>query len=263
MTDTLDQQRLQKIHELESFSRPTKEEVDVPVTRPVFTTPLTSLDNLKEGEHAHLECRLEPINDANLKVEWFINGASIRTGHRFRTTHDFGYVALDILYTYPEDSGTYICKATNALGEAVNTCNVSVSSGTNMYLDSNNPGGWEKIRALESHGVHARPAEEETPSVPPRFVTELQGTTQLAEGQTAHLECRIEPIHDSKLRVEIYHNDKPLQSASRYHVTSDFGYIAIDIKHVYAQDSGKYTVRLVNECGECSSSVNIEVNHYF
>lgn len=74
----------------------------------------------------HLECRLEPVNDPNLRVEWFINGKSIKTGHRFRTTHDFGFVALDILYAYPEDTGTYMCKAVNKLGEAVNTCSVEV-----------------------------------------------------------------------------------------------------------------------------------------
>ena len=47
-------------------------------------------------------------------------------GHRFKTTYDFGFVALDILYAYPEDSGTYMCKAKNIAGEAVTTCIVSV-----------------------------------------------------------------------------------------------------------------------------------------
>lgn len=47
-------------------------------------------------------------------------------GHRFKTTYDFGFVALDILYAYSEDSGTYMCKARNASGEAVTTCSVSI-----------------------------------------------------------------------------------------------------------------------------------------
>ncbi len=105
-----------------------------------------------------MECRLEPVNDPNLRVEWFVNGMAIKSGHRFRATHDFGYVALDVLYTYPEDTGTYMCKATNALGEAVNTCTIAVAGRKSIYLDSQHPEGWEKIRALESH-TQVRPEE--------------------------------------------------------------------------------------------------------
>ncbi len=101
-------------------------EPEVQISKPVFTTALNNAENIAEQGHVHLECRLEPINDPNLRVEWFVNGKAIQTGHRFRTTHDFGYVALDILYAYAEDSGTYMCKAVNRLGEAMNTCSVKV-----------------------------------------------------------------------------------------------------------------------------------------
>ena len=37
---------------------------------------------------------------------------------------DFGYVALDILWTYPEDSGTYMCKATNKHGTATTEAHI-------------------------------------------------------------------------------------------------------------------------------------------
>ena len=56
----------------------------------------------------------------------FVNNKAIRIGSRFRTTHDFGYVALDVLQSYAEDSGTYMCRATNKLGEAVNSSSVSI-----------------------------------------------------------------------------------------------------------------------------------------
>lgn len=42
------------------------------------------MDNLVEGERCHLECRLEPINDPNLKVEWFVNGVEIKAGESTR-----------------------------------------------------------------------------------------------------------------------------------------------------------------------------------
>lgn len=108
--ETLDEQRLQKIRQLENYQKPKTPEVEEVGQKPVFLTPLASLENLKEGDHAHLECRVEPINDANLRIEWYRNGKQINAGHRYRTTHDFGYVALDILYVYGEDTGT--CKCT-------------------------------------------------------------------------------------------------------------------------------------------------------
>lgn len=53
------------------------------------------------------------------------------TGSRFIETHNFGFVALDILCAYPEDGGTYTCKATNPLGSAVTsavlTCTGKIS----------------------------------------------------------------------------------------------------------------------------------------
>ena len=47
--------------------------------------------------------------------------------------YDFGFVALDILYTYPEDSGVYMCKATNRYGSDVNQVQLRCLG---MYTDS-------------------------------------------------------------------------------------------------------------------------------
>lgn len=125
-SETLHEEGLKKIQALETPYVQEKEEIPFVPRRPEFIVPLISLHNLKEGDRLHLECRLEPINDPKLKVEWFINGVEIKKAHRFRMTHDFGYVALDLLYSYPEDSGTFMCKATNEQGEAVTTCCVQI-----------------------------------------------------------------------------------------------------------------------------------------
>lgn len=74
-----------------------------------------------------MECRVVPINDPGLIIQWFLNGKPLAHGHRFKTMMDFGYVYLDILYAYPEDSGTYTCKAINQLGQAETQCAISVS----------------------------------------------------------------------------------------------------------------------------------------
>jgi len=256
--DTLDAARLEKIRTLESSEETQREEITLELQKPVFTTPLNNLENVGEGEHAHLECRLEPVNDPKLRVEWFVNGKEIKTGHRFRTTHDFGYVALDILYGYPEDSGTYMCKATNDLGEAVNTCTIKVGARKSLYLDTQHPEGWQKIRSLESRQVDSAGEKEEVQPAP-HFVQELRGSSQLAEGGVAHMEGRVEPVHDPKLRVEWFHNGSPLQSASRFRTTFDFGYVSLDISTLVSGDAGEFTCKVINEAGDASSSLTVQV----
>jgi UV DNA damage repair endonuclease len=41
--------------------------------------------------------------------------------------HDFGYVALNMKYVNPEDSGTYTCRAINELGQAVTSASLIVN----------------------------------------------------------------------------------------------------------------------------------------
>lgn len=62
-----------------------------------------------------------------MKIEWLHNGKPLQTGHRFRSTYDFGFAALDVLGVYPEDSGEYTCKATNKIGTAKSSVNLNVT----------------------------------------------------------------------------------------------------------------------------------------
>ena len=137
LLDTMDRDRLTQLKNLESRARPAPVEGETELMKPVFTTALNNAEGVTEQGRVHLECRLEPINDPNLIVEWFMNGKAIQSGHRFKTRNDFGFVALDILYAYPEDSGTYMCKATNKLGEAVNTCSVEVVGKKHVQYSQN------------------------------------------------------------------------------------------------------------------------------
>ena len=81
----------------------------------------------------------------------------------------------------------------------------------------------------------------------------------MVEGQTAHLEAQVEPLHDANLRIEFYRDGKPLPSASRYHITFDFGYVALDIGHIVPEDAGVYTAKAINALGEAVSTIKIKV----
>lgn len=80
----MDSQRpegLEKIRQLEEqtpFQRPEIPDV-VTRQRPVFTQPLQNIDSIAEGQTAHFECRLIPVGDATLKVEWFRNEKPLET----------------------------------------------------------------------------------------------------------------------------------------------------------------------------------------
>ena len=91
------------------------------------------------------------------------------------------------------------------------------------------------------------------------FVTQLQGISTLEEGQSAHFEAKIEPIHDPKLRVEFFHNGKPLQQANRIHTVCDFGYVALDISQLVSSDGGEYVCRAYNALGESKSVINLNI----
>ena len=97
---------LPKLHALEADYRYVRQEEEMPTfQRPIFTSPIKNIDNIVEGQSAHFECRLIPIGDPTLEVEWFVNNIPLKTGSRFITINDFGFIALDITHVLPEDSG--------------------------------------------------------------------------------------------------------------------------------------------------------------
>lgn len=48
------------------------------------------------------------------------------SGHRFRTVCEFGLISLDIVTVYPEDSGKYEARVTNASGSVSSSVSIQV-----------------------------------------------------------------------------------------------------------------------------------------
>lgn len=98
---------LEKIQDLEDSQIREKPDFseEIKGRAPVFTVPLSNVDSLREGENVHFEARVTPTDDPKLRIEWYWNGKPLKTGSRFRTFCDFGFVILEISPVYPEDSG--------------------------------------------------------------------------------------------------------------------------------------------------------------
>lgn len=132
----------------------------------MFTTSPKSIE-IKEGQRAHFECRLIPVSDPTMKVEWFRNNVPLKSGSRFTETNSFGFVALDILYAYPEDAGTYTCRAANALGQAVTSSQLIVHTKKSIVRETQNQTALSQIQYLEdtSRSERAPDLDESTTQV--------------------------------------------------------------------------------------------------
>ncbi len=266
----MQQNTLEKLQTLESLKlrRPGAGPESSSAAAPRFTVPIENVNDLREGENAHFEARLVPMDDPTLTIEWFWNGKALKAGSRIRTFCDFGFVILEISPIYPEDSGEYLCKAKNAHGEAVTTATLTCSGKRNIIMDSQLPKGMEgaidKIADLEGMGrlrSADRPGEGDGAGQPPEFLLTLQDLL-LVENSLAHFETRLTPINDPSMRVEWFQNGKQLSAGSRIKTINDFGFVILEVANVLTRDSGNYTCKATNKHGEATISCNVVVKSH-
>ena len=185
---------------------------------------------------------------------------TIFSGSRTNTINDFGHISLDIRGLRDSDSGVYECRAVNSLGEAVTTASVTVQAKGSLILDSQHPGGMQKITALESAKGRRQLADHpEATFGKPVFTAPLQGTAEVGEGHAAHMECRVVPVGDPALTFAWAKNGEPVRIGSRIQASHDFGFVTLDILQCVPEDAGMYTVTARNLAGESSSSFALHV----
>ena len=218
---------------------------------PKFVSQLKGTNVILEGQRAHFECRLEPQNDPNMKVEWLHNGQQLKASSRIQTHYDFGYVAIDILDAKKEDAGSYTLIATNTLGSQRTTVELKVDAHIQLVDQSTiHAKAIEETKRFEMKTESRQELviqQEVTSQAKPVFRTPLQDPQPVIEGQNIHLEARLEPIGDPFMRVEWFCNGRPLTIGSRFRTYNDFGFIALDIISVNTSDAGKYVCKATNQ----------------
>lgn len=264
------QNYIQSVEQLEQYQKYQNmkfyEETPESTQRPEFKTPISDQLNIREGGFAHFEGRLEPVSDPTLRVEWLKDGHPIEASSRITTFCNFGYVALTIKQVTIHDVGHYTCRAYNSLGEAHITGKLTVVSRQDIIVDSQTSHmGMEKLQYLEDSSRYTRTTQEEQQVVQtaPRFLGPLKATNKIVEGQRAHFEARLEPQSDLTMRVEWYHNGRPVMTANRIQTYHDFGYVAMDILDVRGEDSGTYTLVATNAAGQAQLDTQMIVESKF
>ncbi|KAK6058392.1 hypothetical protein COOONC_04040 [Cooperia oncophora] len=216
------EQKAKAVSDLEEVlhRKPEEAVVEVKEAMPVFIEPLSAPVECDEGDRAHFTARYEPLNDNKLQVQWFHDGRPLKTGSRVKTINDFGFVVLEISPVYPEDSGEYSCRAMNLVGEAVTSTRLTCNPIERIIRESQLPGKMAEGAQARIGEIEApRPAPEERPDVdygPPKFTTPLaHSPPELLEGQMAHLEAQVTPVLDPTLKIEWFHDGKPMTHSNR------------------------------------------------
>merc|ERR1712012_394242 len=227
---------------------------------PRFVTQIQSITSLEEMQAAKVECQLAPVGDPNMKVEWFWNGKPLSFKTRFTPIYDFGYVAMNFGWVYPEDSGEYICRATNAYGSDETRAIIKCSGKTGIVYESQLPKGMmsiEKIREMESGWQRAPELlETEQEKFKPCFVTKPEAVST-TEGGSARLCCRVTGY--PKPRVMWLINGHTVINGSRHKLIYD-GMWHLDIPKCQDRDGGKIEVIARNQCGEAYATTTLKVS---
>lgn len=120
--------------------------------------------------------------------------------------------------------------------------------------------GLEKVQEVDDFAASKYQRQMSGPEAefpPPVFIVPLLQQTTVEEAKPLHLECQVEPKTDPNLKVDWYFNSKALVHGSRFKMTSDFGFVTLDLTEVYERDQGIYTCKAYNKAGEAFTSSTI------
>ena len=159
---------------------------------PRFVSQMPNVTS-REMASAKFECQLAPVGDPNMRVDWFFNGQPLIAKTQFMPINDFGYIALNFGWVYKQDSGEYVCKASNQFGTAEIKANLSCGGKTGVIYDSQLPAGMasiEQIHDMEMKVVKEYEPEEHEARTKPCFMTKPEAV-RVTEGETARFCCRV------------------------------------------------------------------------
>ncbi|XP_017920713.1 PREDICTED: titin isoform X2 [Capra hircus] len=228
--------------------------------KPFFKKKLTSL-RLKRFGPAHFECRLTPIGDPTMVVEWLHDGKPLEAANRLRMINEFGYCSLDYAVAYSRDSGIITCRATNKYGTDHTSATLIVKDEKSLVEESQLPEGRKGLQRIEelermAHegaltGVTTDQKEKQKPDI-----VLFPEPVRVLEGETARFRCRVTGYPQPKLNW--YLNGQLIRKSKRFRVRYD-GIHYLDIVDCKSYDTGEVKVTAENPEGVIEHKVKLEI----
>uniref|UniRef100_H3DPY6 Ig-like domain-containing protein n=1 Tax=Tetraodon nigroviridis TaxID=99883 RepID=H3DPY6_TETNG len=229
--------------------------------KPQFKKKLTSI-RMKRFGPAHFECRLTPIGDPTMVVEWLHDGKPLEAANRLRMVNEFGYCSLDYEVAYARDSGVITCRATNNFGIDQTSATLIVKDEKGLIEETQLPEGRrapQRMEELERVAHEGGPAgvstDEEFEKTKPEIVL-LPEPARVFEGDIARFRCRVTGYPAPK--VNWYLNGQLIRKSKRYRLHYD-GIYYLEIVDIKSYDSGEVRVVADNPLGTTEHTVKLEV----
>uniref|UniRef100_A0A8C5BN11 Ig-like domain-containing protein n=1 Tax=Gadus morhua TaxID=8049 RepID=A0A8C5BN11_GADMO len=228
--------------------------------KPQFKKKLTSV-RMKRFGPAHFECRLTPIGDPTMVVEWLHDGKPLDAANRLRMVNEFGYCSLDYEVAYPRDSGVITCRATNKFGVDQNSATLVVKDEKGLVEESQLPEGIkgahridEMERMAHEGGPTGISADDETEKSKPCIVL-VPEPAVIVEGETARFRCRVTGYPTPK--VNWYLNGQLIRKSKRYRLRYDGIYYLEIVDRTF---EGEYSCTVCNRFGQSNWSSYLHVH---
>ncbi|KAM9804801.1 titin-like [Neosynchiropus ocellatus] len=229
--------------------------------KPQFKKKLTSV-RMKRFGPAHFECRLTPIGDPTMAVEWLHDGKPLAAANRLRMVNEFGYCSLDYEAAYARDSGVITCRASNKFGVDQTSATLIVKEEKGLVEETQLPEGRkgaqridEMERLAHEGGPAGVTADEETEKMKPEIVL-LPEPVRVLEGETARFRCRVTGYPAPK--VNWYLNGQLIRKSKRYRLRYD-GIYYLEIIDIKTYDVGEVKVVADSNLGSAEHTVKLEI----
>ncbi|XP_068862358.1 obscurin isoform X21 [Aphelocoma coerulescens] len=179
------------------------------------------------GKDATLSCQI--VGNPIPVVSWEKDKLPVQSGGRFKTTEDGDLYRLTIYDLNLEDSGQYICRAKNTIGEAFAAVSIKVGEETTV-----------------------------TESAP--YFIQKPSSIKVTLGEDAMFKCKVQgspPLSVNWEKDGRYLRNKA--DAGRFQIESAGESNALTIQCAQLGDSGTYTCRAENLIGSASASAALVV----
>nr|CAH8831976.1 unnamed protein product [Trichobilharzia regenti] len=232
-----------------------------PKSAPHFTQqPVISSSDVLEGEPVRIEAFLNTTSDSSLQVEWLKNGQPIGTGSRFNAVLDRGLIVLEIGYSLVDDSGQYVCVATNAIGRTESQpvelrCQPEDRIVTKSILDQQSINHLKQLEEPGEDFDYARDANVQ--GIPPSFKAHLEPSSiQVNEDETVIFSVPVDCGNGDRVVVEWRRDGQVVITGSRITGSLELGIASLKIHYAQPTDTGAYTCHISTEHGsaDCGPS---------